>query len=66
MLTSKVRQIPKIRILRLPPESPGTEYRLWAIEHVLTGTRGEMQAALEDQAGEDVKAFNFALQKSNK
>jgi hypothetical protein len=37
MLTSKVRQIPKIRILRLPPESPGTEYRLWAIEHVLTG-----------------------------
>ena len=64
MLTSKVRQIPKIRILRLPPESTGSEYRLWAVEHVLTGTRSEMQAVLTDQAREDVNVFNLTLQKS--
>jgi hypothetical protein len=56
-LLSMVRQVPTIRVLRLPPGSGSSQYRLWEAEHLITGEAGEMTALLGEQVREDVVSF---------
>lgn len=60
-LTSMVRQIPTIRILRLPPGSSSTQYRLWEVDHIITGHNSSLDGLLQEQATLDVLAFCRAL-----
>ena len=54
---SMVRQIPEIKMLRLPPGSNSTRYRLWTMENVITTSQREIQAMLENEARKDITAF---------
>jgi hypothetical protein len=65
MVLSMVRQIPKIKILRLPPGSTSAGYRLWTTENVLTATQGEVQVLLQEQARKDVVEFSRAFERSH-
>jgi hypothetical protein len=59
-ITSMVRQIPVMKILRLPPLSKSPRFRLWTVENLVTGPTNEIQALLEEQLGKDVFEFNRA------
>lgn len=63
---SMVRQVPKIRMLRLPPGSTSTRYRLWSSETVITAGPDDIQAKLRQQATEDVFAFVRMLDQQNR
>lgn len=56
-LLSMVRQVPTMRILRLPPGSDSRQYRLWEAERLVTGTASELPALLREQARQDVLDF---------
>jgi len=58
---SMVRQIPDIKMLRLAPGSTSTRYRLWTVENIVSGTKADIQAQLQEQARKDVVAFTRAL-----
>jgi hypothetical protein len=60
-LVSMVRQIPTIRVLRLAPGSSSRQYRLWDVEHIITGHRNDLDARLQEQARQDVMDFHQAL-----
>ena len=63
-LLSMVRQVPNMKLLRLPPGSKSTRYRLWTSENLVTGHKSEMQFLLQEQARLDVIEFARALERS--
>ena len=64
MILSMIRQIPKIKMLRLSPGSTSTRYRLWTIENTFTATQDEIQSLLQDQARKDVVDFSRTYKRS--
>jgi hypothetical protein len=58
---SMVRQIPDIKMLRIPPGSTSTRYRLWMADNFVSGTKTDIQTQLQEQARRDVVAFTRAL-----
>ena len=65
-LLSMVRQIPNIKILRLPPDSDSTNFRLWQTENVITGFKADLQSLLEVQALRDVTQFRQFFQQQTR
>lgn len=55
---SMARQIPRIKMLRLPPGSNSTRYRLWSVENIVSASEFDLQSSLADQARKDVVAFS--------
>jgi len=58
------RQIPKIRMLRIDPNSSSREYRLWTNEKAVTTTPRNIQSLLQNQIAQDVAEFSHALLRS--
>ena len=58
------RQLPKIRMLRIDPNSSSREYRLWTNEKAVTTKPGDIQSLLQNQIAQDVAEFSHVLQRS--
>jgi hypothetical protein len=54
---SMVRQIPRIKMLRVSPSSDSTEYRLWTVEHLITTTREGLTQTVAEEARKDIVSF---------
>ena len=66
MVLSMVRQIPKIRMLRISPGSTSKEYRLWTVETAFTATGHNLPSLLQEQARKDVVEFSRKFKSSKK
>lgn len=58
---SRVRQIPTIKMLRLKPDSSSTEFQLWRVEAVFTGSAKESGRRIADRLRTDVEDFSSYL-----
>lgn len=56
-MLSMVRQIPRIKMLRISPGSSSERYRLWTSDNILMADRDDIQPLLRAQARKDVTAF---------
>ena len=65
VVLSMVRQVPLKKILRLPPDSKSTLYRLWTEENLVTGKQSEMRSLVQHQAIKDVSNFFHAFELAN-
>lgn len=63
-ILNMARQIPKIRMLRIDPNSSSQEYRLWTNDKAETTTPGDIQALVQNQTAQDVAEFSHVLRRS--